>query len=104
MLTNYLKLTFRNIWRHKGYSFINIFGLAIGLAACLLILLWVQDEWSYDRFHTNEAYLYRVAEHWQKEDYELRSALTAAPMGPAMPIRSPRLMRAEKSRMSGSVV
>ncbi len=60
MLTNYLKITFRNIWRQKGYSFINIFGLAIGLACCLLILLWVQDELSIDRFHTNADHLYRV--------------------------------------------
>jgi putative ABC transport system permease protein len=60
MLTNYLKVTFRNIRRHKSYSFINIVGLAIGITACVLLLLWVQDEWSYDRFHTNASELYRV--------------------------------------------
>lgn len=60
MLRNYLKITFRSIWRQKGYAFINIFGLAIGLACCLLILLWVQDELSFDRFHTNADNLYRV--------------------------------------------
>jgi ABC-type antimicrobial peptide transport system permease subunit len=60
MIKNYLKITFRNIRRHKGYSFINIAGLAIGITACVLLLLWVQDEWNYDRFHTNANELYRV--------------------------------------------
>ena len=60
MLKNYLKIAFRNILRHKGYSFINISGLAIGIAVCVLILLWVQDEVSYDDFHQNINRLYLV--------------------------------------------
>jgi len=48
MLNNYLKIVIRNIKRHKGYSFINIAGLAIGLSCCLLIMMWVMDELSYD--------------------------------------------------------
>jgi putative ABC transport system permease protein len=60
MIKNYLKITLRNIRNHKGYSFINIAGLAIGITACVLLLLWVQDEWSYDRFHTNANELYRI--------------------------------------------
>lgn len=60
MIRNYLKITWRNIRRHKGYSFINIAGLAIGITACVLLLLWVQDEWSFDRYHTNVNELYRV--------------------------------------------
>ena len=60
MIMNYLKITWRNFRRHKAYSFINIAGLAIGITACILLLLWVQDEWSYDRFHTNVNELYRV--------------------------------------------
>jgi predicted permease len=58
MIKNYLKIAFRNIQRHKGYSFINIAGLALGIACCTLILLWVQDELSYDRFHENVENLY----------------------------------------------
>ncbi len=53
MLRNYLKIALRNMNRHKGYSFINMAGLAIGMACCILILLYVTDELSYDRFHTN---------------------------------------------------
>ena len=60
MLKNYLKVVLRNIKRHPGYSFINITGLAIGMACCILIMLWVQDELSYDTFHENKDTLYRV--------------------------------------------
>ncbi len=60
MISNYLKIAFRNIFRHKGYSAINIFGLAIGLTCALLILLWVQDELSYDKFHPQAENLFRV--------------------------------------------
>jgi predicted permease len=58
MLINYLKITIRNIRRHKAYSFINIAGLAIGIASCMLIMFWVQDELSYDRFHEHADSLY----------------------------------------------
>ena len=60
MLKNYLKIAFRNILRHKGFSFINIFGLAIGIAACLLISLWVQDELNFDKFHKNGEDIYQM--------------------------------------------
>jgi putative ABC transport system permease protein len=66
MLKNYLKIAFRNIVRHKLYSTINISGLAVGMACCILILLWVQHELSYDRFHENIENLYRV---YQKQEY-----------------------------------
>ena len=60
MIINYLKLAFRNFNRNKGLSFINILGLAIGMAVCILLLLWVQDELSYDNFHQNGDNLHRV--------------------------------------------
>ena len=60
MLKNYLKVALRTIKRHPGYAFINIFGLAIGMACCLLIGLYVHQEWSYDRFHDNADRIYRV--------------------------------------------
>jgi putative ABC transport system permease protein len=60
MLKNYLKIAFRNIIRHKAYSIINIAGLAIGMASSILILLWVQNELSYDRFHKNADQIYRI--------------------------------------------
>lgn len=60
MLRNYFKIAWRNITRQKGYSGINIIGLAIGVAACLLILQYVSFELSYENFHTNKERIYRV--------------------------------------------
>lgn len=61
MLKNYLKIAIRQLLRNKGYSIINILGLAVGLACCLLILLYVQDELNYDGFHEKADRIYRVA-------------------------------------------
>ena len=58
MLKNYIKVAFRNMRRHKGYSFINIAGLAVGMACAMLIFLWVQDELSYYRFHEDAEDIY----------------------------------------------
>ncbi len=68
MLLNYIKLAFRNIYRQKFYAAINILGLAIGLAICLLILLFVKDELSYDQHHANADRIYRMNMVWQKQN------------------------------------
>jgi putative ABC transport system permease protein len=60
MLANYLRIAWRNLKKHKVFSFINITGLAVGMACCLLIFLWVQDELGFDRFHPNHERLYRT--------------------------------------------
>ena len=60
MIKSYIKIAWRNILRQKGYSGINIVGLAIGIAACLLILQYVSFELSYENFHTNKERIYRV--------------------------------------------
>ncbi|MBU0712023.1 ABC transporter permease [bacterium] len=60
MFKNYLKIAVRNLIRHKTYSFINIAGLAIGMASCFLILLYVLDEMCYDRYHENAKQIYRI--------------------------------------------
>jgi putative ABC transport system permease protein len=62
MLSNFFKIAFRNIWKNKGYSFLNIFGLSMGMASALLIILWVQHEKSVDAFHQNGAQLYSIYE------------------------------------------
>jgi len=61
---NYLKIAIRNLQRHKSYTFINVTGLAVGMACCLLILLFVRDELSYDRFHENADRIYRIESDW----------------------------------------
>jgi ABC-type antimicrobial peptide transport system permease subunit len=63
MFKNYFKIAFRNIRRNSTYSILNISGMAIGMASAILILLWVQDEWSYDRHFENADELYRVIEN-----------------------------------------
>lgn len=60
MFKNYLKVAFRNLWKNKGFSFINIAGLAIGMASAILILLWMQNEVSYDDFHEKKDRIYEV--------------------------------------------
>src|SRR3954469_22218512 len=60
MIINYLKSTIRNLWYNKFYSGINITGLAIGLAVGIMILMWVEDEYSFDRFHNNATHIYTV--------------------------------------------
>ena len=67
MLKNFFKIAYRNLWRSKGFSAINIFGLAIGMAAAMLIFIWIQNELSYDRFHSNRATLY---EAWNREVFD----------------------------------
>ncbi len=61
MFKNYLKTTIRNLWRNKGYSFLNIFGLAAGIACAALIFLWVEDERNYDNANIKKDRIYAVA-------------------------------------------
>ncbi len=78
MLYNYLKVAFRNIRKQKFYSAINILGLAIGLAICLLIMLFIKDEMSYDQHHSNADRIYRALMVWGKQD----GAGQRSPIGP----------------------
>src|SRR5688572_1499752 len=61
MLINYLKITFRNLARNKTFSIINIFGLAAGLATCLLIMLYIKDESEFDKHHKDGDRIFRIA-------------------------------------------
>src|ERR1700733_15079634 len=82
MIRNYLKVAIRNLWRNKSFSAINISGLAIGMAAAMLILLWVQNEISYDRFYKKTdriAVLYsRDKDNGQLDVWNRTPALMAA--------------------------
>ena len=60
MFKNYFKIALRNIRKHKGYSFINILGLAVGMASSMVIILFILDELSYDRFHEKADRIYRI--------------------------------------------
>ncbi len=96
MFKNYLKIALRNIRRHKGYSFINIAGLAIGMAACILILLWIQDELSYDRFHKNSVHLYRIFTEFTYANENW--AVTPIPLAPVLKEDFPEIVDAVRYR------
>lgn len=83
MFRNYLKVALRNIKRYTGYSLINVVGLATGMTCCILILLWVQDELSFDRFHENSDRIYRLCLD-ANIGSPLRAPVSMAPAGPAM--------------------
>ena len=84
MLKSYAQIAYRTLKRHKGYTAINVLGLAVGMAACLLIGLYVQDELSYDRFHERADRVYRVANGLLFMDRESKTAITPGTMGPAL--------------------
>ena len=86
MLKNYVKIAFRNIVRHKGHSFINITGLAIGMAACLLIMLWVREELSYDRFHENADRIVRLTRSLKSDDGTPEPFIAKVPLPTAQAI------------------
>lgn len=84
MLRNYFKIAFRNLWKNKGYSAINIFGLAAGLATCLLITLYVTDELSYDRHFKNADRIYRINSDIRFGGADLHMTQTSDMMGPLL--------------------
>ena len=84
MLRNYLKVAFRNLRKRSGFTFINIFGLAIGIACCLLIAVYVFHELSYDQFHTKSDRIYRVTQETVTSSKEEHGAGTPFPVGPTL--------------------
>src|ERR1700686_4690540 len=85
MIRNYFKIAWRNLKKNKIFSFINITGLAIGMAACLLILQYVSFELSYDQFNKNAADLYRVFnDRYQNGKLIQHGTITYSAIGKAM--------------------
>jgi putative ABC transport system permease protein len=84
MLKNYLKTAFRNLWKNKTYSFLNIFGLAVGITCAGFIFLWIENEKSYNRFHTKYDNIYQVMEHQAYEGKKYTFTSTPGLLGPAM--------------------
>jgi len=92
MFKNYLKIAIRNLLKHKKYSVINILSLAIGLAGFILIMLWVQDELSYDMFHKNAVNTYLVL----RASNNKVSAITSKMLGPAIKSEIPEILNETK--------
>ncbi|HLP48555.1 MAG TPA: ABC transporter permease [Candidatus Deferrimicrobium sp.] len=91
MIRNYLLEAFRNIKKHIGYSIINILGLAIGIACCILIVMWLQDELSFDKFHENADEIYRVITKRNIVENVTQSVRTPTPLGPILKDEFPEI-------------
>ncbi len=104
MFKNYLKIALRNILKHKGYSFINILGLAVGMASCILILLYVHDELSYDKYHEKAEQIYRVTREWFNSDgsSSLHLGHVAPPIGPLLKNDFPDLLHVVRIASGGN--
>lgn len=89
MFKNYFKIAVRNMAKYKSYSFINIIGLAIGMACFMMIMLWVQDELSYDKFHENADNLYRLM--WKVNGDEKYTFSTPAPLADVLEDECPEI-------------
>ena len=95
MLKNYFKISIRNLKKHPGYTFINVAGLAVGIACCLLILLYVQGERRVDRFHTNAERLYRLNKVvTPKTGGTELHVITSGPMAPTLKADYPEVEQA----------
>src|SRR6187551_3035511 len=85
MFRNYLKIAFRNIWKYKSFSAINIIGLSIGIAICLLILQYVSFELSFDQFNKNAEDIYRVVnDRYQSGKLVQHGTITYSGVGKAL--------------------
>jgi putative ABC transport system permease protein len=91
MFKNYLKIAFRNIVRHKGYSFINIAGLSIGTACCIVILLYIVAELNYDKYHVDKDRIFRVSQVEKTENHTSIDPVTAPPLAPALKANFPEV-------------
>jgi len=94
MLKNYLTIAVRNLMRHKAYMLINIAGLSIGMACTMIILLWVQYELSYDRYHEHADRIYRLATYIDFGKWQGKLAVSNFPAGPYLKRHVPEVLEA----------
>ena len=84
MLRNYIKIAWRNLIRNKSYSLINTIGLSVGIASCLLIFLFIQDELSYDKYHEKSDRIYRVYKKYDSKEYSGQTLYTSKLLAPTL--------------------
>ncbi|MBL7993224.1 MAG: ABC transporter permease [Candidatus Kapabacteria bacterium] len=102
MLTNYIKIALRALRRQKGYSVINIVGLALGISVCTLIALWVADELSFDRYHANVERIYRVDGDVKFQGQAFSLAVSPPPLVPTVKMEFPEIEDATRFRTNGT--
>lgn len=98
MFKNYLKIAIRNVQKHKGYAFINIVGLAIGMACCILIVTYILTELSYDKYHENADRIYRIGAEVSMGGFTGLLAVSNAPLGPVLHQDYPEVLNAIRIR------
>ena len=101
MIKNYIKTAFRNLMKNKGFTFINVFGLTLGLATCLLIVFYVFDELSYDRYNAKAGRIYRLNNEIKFGGMENSYAVTPAPTAPALKADFPEVEQVARLRDRG---
>ncbi len=102
MFKNYLKIAVRNLWRNKTFSAINIFGLAVGIATCLIITLYVQNELSYDRFNKKADRMVRVTFYGEVGGEKMKEASVMPPVAQTLLDDYPEVEEATRLRIGGS--
>jgi putative ABC transport system permease protein len=96
MIRNYFKIGIRNLWAKKTFSFINVTGLAVGMAGAILIAFWVQNEYSFDSFHVNNKTLYKVWYRYGSKDYVGTQDVTSGPLGNTLKQEFPEVKNASR--------
>src|SRR3954464_1080429 len=96
MIKSYFKIAWRNLMKNKTFSFINVFGLAIGFTCCMLISLYLFNELSYDSYHKNGERIYQLGTTFVREGKDDRSANTPAPMAAAMQQEFPEIEKSTR--------
>ena len=98
MLGNYVKIALRNFKRQKGYAFITLTGLALGMACCLLIIIYIQYELSYDRFHANANHIYRIVMDASIGSTNVKVPITNNPLSPTLVKDYPEVIASTRIR------
>ncbi|HEU4575028.1 MAG TPA: ABC transporter permease [Chitinophagaceae bacterium] len=101
MFRNYFKIAIRNFWKNKWFSFINIFGLSLGIATCLLIMLYVQHELGFDRFNKKAGQIVRVTFHGKMNGGEIKEATVMPPVAETFKRDFPEVRQATRLRSFG---
>ncbi len=104
MFKNFLKVALRNLWKNKAFSAINIAGLSVGLAVCLLIVLYVKDELSYDKYNAHSENIYRIDGDIFFNGTQFTSAFSPAPLVPTLMKDYPQILQYTRLRDYGNIL
>jgi putative ABC transport system permease protein len=104
MFKNFLKVALRNLWKNKAFSAINIVGLSVGLAVCLLIVLFVKDELSYDKHYAHSENIYRIDADISFNGTQFTSAVSPAPLAPTLKKDYPFVVQYTRTRNFGDIL